>query len=245
MSQTPLTGSRLMRNADRFRLFGFYLTPRFKYGAIVQDEARGDVVIVGLSDGRIPWPLGYRLDWKCGTPALVLYKGLAKAVQRESNQAVAHWWGVSGQTVTKWRKALGVQPTTKGTSRLRASHAKELGQIVIAQEKSRDPARDAPRREKIAKAKVGKPRPRHVHQALRMANLGRRPTKDARAKMSAAQRRRGARPPWIGPAWTPEEDELVRTLPAREAAKRTGRTLSAVYSRRSELRLPDARRRQR
>jgi hypothetical protein len=43
--------------------------------------------------------------------------------------------------------------------------------------------------------------------------------------------------------WTGEEDDLVSTLPAAEAARRTGRTLAAVYDRRSLLGVPDGRRR--
>jgi hypothetical protein len=39
--------------------------------------------------------------------------------------------------------------------------------------------------------------------------------------------------------WTPEEDELLRTLPPAEVARRTGRTLLAVYVRCHELGLPD------
>ena len=35
--------------------------------------------------------------------SLVVYKGLAKAVRPESAQAVAHWWGLTPQTVTKVR----------------------------------------------------------------------------------------------------------------------------------------------
>jgi hypothetical protein len=35
--------------------------------------------------------------------------------------------------------------------------------------------------------------------------------------------------------WTAAEDDLVRTLPAKEAAQRTGRTLAAVYQRRHVL----------
>jgi hypothetical protein len=38
-----------------------------------------------------------------------------------------------------------------------------------------------------------------------------------------------------GRLWTPEEDEQVRTLPAKGAAERTGRTLVAVYLRRQAL----------
>jgi hypothetical protein len=44
---------------ERFKLrYGPYKTPRFKYGKRVQDEWRGEVTIVGLSSGRIPWPMG-------------------------------------------------------------------------------------------------------------------------------------------------------------------------------------------
>jgi hypothetical protein len=37
---------------------GPYRTPRFRYGAIKQCALRSDVVIVGISNGRIPWPMG-------------------------------------------------------------------------------------------------------------------------------------------------------------------------------------------
>jgi hypothetical protein len=42
--------------------------------------------------------------------------------------------------------------------------------------------------------------------------------------------------------WTPEEDELARTLPAKEVVRRTGRTAWAVYKRRNVLGVPDGRR---
>jgi hypothetical protein len=41
--------------------------------------------------------------------------------------------------------------------------------------------------------------------------------------------------------WSDEEDELVRALRPKEAAARTGRSFSAVYSRRLELGLLDGR----
>ena len=44
-----------MHHGIRFKLhFGPYRTPRFKYGAVVQDALRGEVKIVGLTAGRIP-----------------------------------------------------------------------------------------------------------------------------------------------------------------------------------------------
>jgi hypothetical protein len=59
--------------------------------------------------------------------------------------------------------------------------------------------------------------------------------------------RRGCRTGlWAGPtAWTAAEDDLLRRLPPAEVARRTGRTLVAVFARRSRLRLPDGRRRYR
>jgi hypothetical protein len=41
-------------------------------------------------------------------------------------------------------------------------------------------------------------------------------------------------------SWTVEQDELVRTLPPAEVARRTGRPARAVYRRRRRLRLQDA-----
>ena len=75
-------------------------------------------------------------------------------------------------------------------------------------------ARDPQRRAKIAAAKRGKKRPKHVIEAMRRANLGNPLTKETRRKMSEAHRKRGTRPPWLNAAWTPEEDDLLRSLPA-------------------------------
>jgi hypothetical protein len=70
-------------DADRHRLlFGPYRTPVFKYGDVVICESRGQVEIVGLSGGRIPWPVGKRGPAK----ALVLCGALAKAVRLEAAQ---------------------------------------------------------------------------------------------------------------------------------------------------------------
>jgi hypothetical protein len=73
------------------------------------------------------------------------------------------------------------------------------------------------------------------------AHRGIRHSEETRRKMSEAHRRRGTRPPKAGRPWTDEEDDLVRTLPAKEVAGRTGRTLRAVYDRRRGLGMPDGR----
>ena len=59
-----------MNDSDRFKLyFGPYKTPRFHYGKKVWCHCRGWVKIVGLSDGKIPWPIGRPMSAKPGRQA--------------------------------------------------------------------------------------------------------------------------------------------------------------------------------
>jgi hypothetical protein len=227
-----------MHAADRFRLLGNYRTPRFRYGKTVCCEVRGEVEVVGLHDAPIPWPVGKRGRAK----ALVVFKDLARAVRRESEVAVAYHWGVTGQTVGKWRKALGVERVTEGTSKLLSELAQEpavLAGLRKATAKYGDPARRA----KLAAAMRGRKMDRRVVEALAAQRRGTRHTEGSRRKMSEAHRRRGTLVPGTV-VWTEREDALVRSLPAAEAARRTGRTLGAVWSRRRVLGLPDGRRKE-
>jgi hypothetical protein len=215
-------------DAERFRLLGKYKTPKVRYGRRARSLVRGEVTVCGLTDALIPWPIGAK-HAKC----LVVYGDLARAVRRESNQAVAYWWGITPQTVTIWRKALGVEPSTAGTSRLRRDYAKEpwaREAIARAQGKAQDPDRRA----KIAAAKRGKPRPAHVGQAVAEAHRGTQHTAETRARMSTTHKARGTLVPGTR-VWTPEEDDLARTLPPEETAQRTGRSVVAVRIRRRVL----------
>jgi len=226
-----------MSDAGRYPLIGRYSTPRFRYGARVVCQACGEVETVGLTDAPIPWPIGNRDRHK----AIVLYGALVKAVRRESSLAIQHWFGVGPFTVWKWRRALGVESNTEGTSRLFSERSQTNPAIVGGLAKAHGKAQDPERRAKISAAQRGRPRPPGVLQAAWDANRGRMHTAEARAKMSTAQRRRGARPPKAGRAWTAEEDVLVRSLPASEVVIWIGRTLSAVYTRRHQLGLNDGR----
>ena len=216
-----------MEDAERFRLLGKYRTPRFRYGRKVLCEVRGEVTITGMTDAPIPWPIG---KGGRGRHSLVVYKGLARAVRRESEQAICHWWGVRTTTVWKWRKALGIGPITEGTSRLYREYTKEP-RAVEARAKAHAKARDPERCRKIAEAKRGMPRPPHVLEAMHQAWRGSHHSEATRRRMSRTHRRRGTMVPGTK-VWTAEEDELVRKLPVEQAAKKTGRSLSAVYARR-------------
>ena len=89
---------------------------------------------------------------------------------------------------------------------------------------------------------AGQASPSHVVEAVRRAHLGTHHSEEARKKRSEAHKRRGTLVPGTR-LWTPEEDELLRTLPIAQVVKKTGWSLRAVRTRRSRLGLPDGRRR--
>ncbi|WP_202921847.1 hypothetical protein [Anatilimnocola aggregata] len=135
--------------------------------------------------------------------SLVLTGDLARAVRKEAVPAIKHWWGVGTSAVWKWRRALGVEDT-EGNRLIRVEH--QTPERVAAFVKAIAPSARSPvRRAKIAAAKRGKPRPAHVVEILRQANVGKRHTEASRAKMSASQKARAALgnlPPAAGVPWS-------------------------------------------
>lgn len=209
-----------------------YRAPRRKLGSVLFCELRSEVVFNGLSAGRIAWPTTRKGRAR---PAYILCGDLVKAVKRESATAICYRWGVSPFTVWKWRQALDVPETNEGTSRLRSDYAQEPA-AVAAREKASAKARDPERRAKIAAAKRGRPRPRHVIEAVIASHRGKALTEETRRKISKTHRRKGTRPPKAGRPWSAVEDALLGALPVAEVARRTGRTVLAVYCRRQKLR---------
>jgi hypothetical protein len=128
---------------------------------------------------------------------------------------------------------------TEGTTALKSER---LAPALVKARAAALPTLGSPeRRAKIAASMRGKPRPQHVVEAMRKGRTGKPHDAQTRERMIRSHKARGTRPPLAGVPWTAEEDELARTLKAREAAERTGRTLAAVYSRRRALGLPDGR----
>ncbi len=153
----------------RYNLYGgLYKTPRFRLGQVVVDEVRGEVTIVGITDGKIPWPIGKTKRAK----ALVIFRGLAKAIRKESVTAIAYWWGVSTQTVTVWRKGLKIQGPTIGEQKLASAYGNhpKFAELVLAKahETLQDPARTA----KISAALRGKPKSAKATTKTRAAKIG-------------------------------------------------------------------------
>ena len=89
-------------------LRGQYTPPVLRRGDRVLCLVRDRMLIVSSwSDAPISWPRGCPPRQSPGSASLIVDEELARAVQHESAAAVSYWWGVSGPTVVKWRKALG------------------------------------------------------------------------------------------------------------------------------------------
>src|SRR5262245_57064510 len=180
-----------MVTIDRHKLhFGPYSTPQFCYGTTVKCMINGDVIISGMSDGPLAWPMSTRQGGHC----LILYEDLARAVEREAACAVAHWFGVSTWTVRKWRRALEVPDRNEGDRLLKRQYARgENGRL--ARRAALSTATDPERRAKISAAQRGRSRPAHVIEAIRQAMTGRKLYPEHRAKVHRTLRR-GSTPIW-------------------------------------------------
>jgi len=130
----------------------------------------------------------------------------------------------------------------EGATWLRQGYGQEEW-FAEARRKAHARARDPQRRAKIAASRRGRPRPPGVLQAMQSGRLGKPLSEEHRHKLSETHRRRGTRPPKAGRPRSAAEGRLVRTLPPAEAARRTGRTVGAVYGRRHALGLSGARKR--
>jgi hypothetical protein len=220
-----------MKHRDRFKLLhGPYLPPKVRRGRKLFCEIRGTVTVGGYSNGPIPWP---RMK-KGGNPCLVLCGDLVRAVRVESNQAVAHHWGLSTHTVSNWHMALGVPEANEGTRRLGRDWAlgRTDGRLERARERSLSPASV----EKRAAQRRGRPPHPNMLAAARRAQ---RHTPAWRAKVRAYWLKRGHPPGHPEHRhWTPREDALLGTAPDAQVARRLRRSLNAVYVRRCKLGVP-------
>jgi hypothetical protein len=221
-------------------LFGPYKAPPLKRGdrafCLVRD---GPVVVLGWSEAPTPWPRCRALECPRAGHGLLIEDELARAVRHEAAAAVAYWWGVSRSAVRHWRKALGVTRTNN-----EGKHRLVLG-AISATLKARfgaGPGRRGHSRSRtryraaiwtaeeialvgaLADAEVAQRTGRSTNAVLKKRNELGRPAVTARGVAYARR------------FWRAEEDEAVRTLPAQDAARATGRSLEAVYQRKKTLR---------
>jgi hypothetical protein len=218
--------------SDKVKLHDRYRAPRFRIGSKAACEVRGELRIVGVTDAPIPWPLGVRGP---GKRSLIVYGDLLRAVRRESVSAMCHWFGVSDQTVTNWRKALGVPERNYGTRKLwevRLEDGYYLKGLQAAARRTQDPIAVAKR----AAALRGRPRPAPFMEPAHSARRGTKHSTAALQSMRDAwqQRRKRRRKP-AGGWWKAWEDALVRSASISEVTRWTGRTRAAVQWRRRVL----------
>jgi hypothetical protein len=217
-----------------------------------------DVVVTGWSDAPIPWPRCRGLEGtRGGGSGLLLDEELARAMRCESAAAIRHWWGVGEGAVWRWRKALGVtRLSNEQTRELHRSAGRAAGAAMKARvwtaEEREARQQQALKQNTAARLEKHRPSPRWRKWELKLlgkladvevaGRTGRSPTavRKRRAALGLCNPGKGYGPGRSAP-WTPEEDALVETLKPTEAARRTGRTLSAVYSRRNVLGVPDGR----
>lgn len=110
MKQTPSSSPKPQL------LYRPYRAPKVSAGEMIYCEHHDhDVEVAGFTTAPLAWPAYRGLTGRL-TP--VLSGDLCRAVHRESAVAVAYWWGVSRETVSRWRKKLGSPRFTEGTTAL-------------------------------------------------------------------------------------------------------------------------------
>jgi len=207
-------------------LFGPYNPPPLKRGdrafCLYRDQL---VVVTWWSDARIPWPRCRPPGNRGGTCGLLVDDTLVRAIQHESATALGYWWGVSCATVERWRRTFGVGRTDpEGSQRLIRSAIQASLSARFGDDHDRlwTP-------EEMALLGV-------LPDGEVALRTGRTTNAVALTRERLGRANVNARPDaFTGRPWTAAEDNAVCTLPPKEAAARTGRSMQAVYIRRRDL----------
>jgi hypothetical protein len=195
-----------MKPNDRVKLlFGPYQAPPLKRGDRAMCLFRDcDVVILGWSNGRIPWPR-CKVFGRRGGSGILVNEELARAVRHESAAAVGHWWGVCALTIVRWRRALGVNRTNSEGSQRLIRDCAERGGAAFKERGFTDAEKE------------------HFRQRALELNLGQ--------YLQVV-------PAGGLPVWTPHEIKQLGTARDAEVARRIGRTLQAVRTKRLNEGIP-------
>jgi hypothetical protein len=104
-------------DAHRFHLHhGPYRAPDVEPGQTLKCEIRGRLTVGRFSEARIPWPISRGSQH--GGCSYIICGDLGKAIRCESALALHYWFGVGTATISKWRRALGIEAYNEGTLRL-------------------------------------------------------------------------------------------------------------------------------
>jgi hypothetical protein len=224
-----------MIDSERFKLlYGPYLAPKCALGDKLSCEYRGrEVAVKGMTDAPIQWPCTRRN--RNASP--ILCGELVRAVRTESEQAVAHHWGVRYPTVWKWRRALGVPRMTNGSRRLRIEYTPEILTAEV-REKSKEAMRSPEVRARLSAAHKGQRA--HPNAIAAVRELGKRPkSEEWKRRQSERLRRMWENPEAHGlPSrrnWSDEEIALLGTDTDRAIAQRLGIRRNVVKHKRERM----------
>ena len=211
--------------------FGPYSMPHgYGVGDTIPCEYRGrDVVIAAITDSPVQW---FKIR-KDGKPFVILCGDLIRAVQTESEAAIAQHWGVNKETVRKWRRALNVGRMTNGNKLI----FRNLFQSRVTPEMAkmgRSKSRSNESRQKMIDSKLGQPMHERTRKALLKA-VKRPKSQSHREAMSLAHKARGTRPPDNGRPWTKAEEKRLGKAPDKQIALELDRSVDSIRKRRTRL----------
>jgi hypothetical protein len=226
------------RDPKRYKLLhGPYAAPRCHVGGVLSCQFRRRLrKVSGLTDAPVIWPFSQ----EHGPRSLILCGALVQAVRCESVSAVVAHWGVSRNTVWRWRRALDVPGRNEGTRRLDRDTIPEKvnpESLAAARERSRSPEARA----KMSATRKGRP-PHPRFKAAAAAAARRSKTTSFKEKTSRRVRQEWAegkrRPPVAGPRWNAAEIARLGTAPDEVVGEQVGRSAAAVQKVRLRLAIP-------
>jgi hypothetical protein len=227
-----------MLDSERVKLlYGPYRPPCCKLGDKLACEYRDrEMVVKGMTDAPISWPASRR-----GSRSSPIVCGdLVRAIQKESETAVAYHWGVHYPTVWKWRKALGVPRMTNGTVRLRMDWAEEIFTPEVRRKGRKAMGREDVRAAISARQKGRRPHPNTIEACRRLGQL---PKSEAfKRALSERSKKMWQNPEAHGlPArrqWTEHELAMIGTDSDRAVADALGLPINVVRAKRQSMGIP-------
>jgi hypothetical protein len=209
-------------------LYGPYEPPLVKRGFLV-DAVRGKVKFSYFTNAPIPWPK-FKRQTKGGSGGFVLCGDLVRALTDEAASAIAYYWGVSHDTVTKWRRALELRGLNAGSRRLL-----EIG-VKLAKRPESQAKRSARMRGKVLS---------RTHKSHLFAGMKAGWKERFEARRDAYWRTGRFPKATKSDPWIPEEEKLLGKYTTADLVRVIGRTAKSIQTRRIFLdirSLPSSRR---
>jgi hypothetical protein len=160
-----------------------------------------------MSAAPIPWPIGE----KNGQRALIVFKGLARALRFERAESIAEWWRIDIEAVRRWQSG------------------ERIPLVAVRPSEQSEPPGDDPDDSRKAwqlddELADQAPLPAAPAHAATLPEPW-SPAGDALIDVGPNRKRR----------WEAWEDDLVRTCSVQEVVLKTQRKVTAVWARRYRL----------